>query len=371
MKIDIHNSIIDWLISSNLYNSLNKLVNILVERDKSIKKIQMYGDFFLPDEQNRFGKYLFMDEQFVYYPLTLIHKNKKWNIQWICWKREDVHIKCPFSAVRETDIQICDSVPVEFSFLIEGKELVYFKNSKQAYPEFGPTESKSIGRINQRFIDEVASQISEELVNILGVELSSKWAIEPCERESTYEIYGKKYRRFQLSSSKAECISLGVTWSGDYDINDYVSRDCVKFELTEYEFTESISSFKEIKEFIINGGFVWNWTANERSQTNDKSLSDVILVFSLKDKPSKKITEEILGHVAEFIKKWNENTIDEPIHDFSLIDSERYNEISIHIDLGNSTSSALDGLLKHLELNLSNPRIKKLVCSDDLTFIIM
>ena len=59
MKIDIHNSIIDWLISSNLYNSLNKLVNILVERDKSIKKIQMYGDFFLPDEQNRFGKYLF------------------------------------------------------------------------------------------------------------------------------------------------------------------------------------------------------------------------------------------------------------------------------------------------------------------------
>jgi len=64
--------------------------------------------------------------------------------------------------------------------------------------------------------------------------------------------------------------------------------------------------------------------------------------------------------MAEFIKKWNENTIDEPIHDFSLIDSERYNEISIHVDLGNSTSSALDGLLKHLELNLSNPRIKKI-----------
>ena len=363
MKIDIHNSIIDWLISSNLYNSLNKLVNILVERDKSIKKIQMYGDFFLPDEQNRFGKYLFMDEQFVYYPLTLIHKNKKWNIQWICWKREDVHIKCPFSAVRKTDIQICDSVPVEFSLLIEGKELVYFKNSKQAYPEFGPSEHKSIGRINQRFIDEVASQISEELVNILGVELSSKWAIKPCERESTYEIGGKKYRRFQLSSSKAECISLGVTWSGNYDIDDYVSRDCVKFELTEYEFTESISSFKKIKEFIINGGFVYTTetddNANAITSCNNISFPDVTLVVSLYKKPDETVKKEIINYVSEFVVEWNQNSDREPIHDFFLVDSEDDKDVSVFVDFGNCMPSVLDDFLQYLKKNISI-KVKKI-----------
>ena len=353
MKIDIHNSIIDRLISSNLYNSLNKLVNALVERDKSIKKIQMYGDFYLPDEENRFGKYTLMDEKYVYYPLTLIHRNKKWNIQWIRWKREDVHIKCPFVAVREPDIQICDSVPEEFILLIEGKELVYYKNSKQAYPEFGLSENKSIGRINQRFIDEVASQISEEISNNLGVELSSKWGISPCERESTYKIDGKMYRMFQLSSSKAECISLGVTWSGDYDINDYVSRDCVKFELTEYEFTESISSFEEIKEFITNNGFVYTDNVVKDENRLNCSFPDVTLVFSLSKKPDKAEREEILKCVREFVEKWNEMGGTEPIHDFFLIDSEDDKDVSVFIDFGNCMPSVLENLLKHFKENLS------------------
>lgn len=357
MKIDLHNEMLKHLVSPTFIEGINEIVNLIAQKDKSVKKVQMYGDYVTYVENKRFGNYMFEDKEKVYYPLTVIHKNKEWNIQWVSWSKCDVEKSVVFRSDKKVKIQLCEAVPREFTDITEGKNLVYFKNGKKVKIEckFG-----LLGRINQKFIDAFVHQIYDEMVRVWGVELSSKWDVVFLDYVKTVEIGGKKYRSFAISNSGAETKHFGVCWNGNCDISDEVDSDLIKFELTEVQFDKYVSSFDEVKEFLSNGGFVWNWTSNEGSQANDKSLSDVILVFSLKDKPSKKITEEILGHVAEFIKKWNENTIDEPIHDFSLIDSEKYNEISIHVDLGNSTSSALDGLLKHLELNLSNPRIKKI-----------
>ena len=50
-------------------------------------------------------------------------------------------------------------------------ELIY------ANPEFPIQQHRSIGRYNQSFIDEVARQISEELMALSGCVLSPKWGI--------------------------------------------------------------------------------------------------------------------------------------------------------------------------------------------------
>ncbi|MBQ8392234.1 MAG: hypothetical protein IJX51_00530 [Clostridia bacterium] len=69
MKIDIHNSLINWLISTQLYNGINRIVEKIATLDPTVKKVQMYGDFIKPEEGNIFGIYQFMDDDRVYYPL--------------------------------------------------------------------------------------------------------------------------------------------------------------------------------------------------------------------------------------------------------------------------------------------------------------
>ena len=257
MNIDIHSSVIDWLCSSELYNSLNEVVNRIAEIDGTVKKVQMYEDFLLPNDNYRFGKYPFMDDNRIYYPLTLIHRKNIWDIQWISWSRSNIRVQCPFSLVEEEKLEICKEVPSEFIDAIEGKELVYFRKTKYANPEFPIQQRRSIGRYNQSFIDEVARQISEELMALSGCVLSPKWGIVMEEMHLTYEINKRKYRVFKLSTSIAECISIGVCWEGEYDVCDYIKKDSVKFQLTEYKFHEWVSSFEKIKHFIANKGFVY------------------------------------------------------------------------------------------------------------------
>ena len=124
MKIDIHSSVIGWLCSSELYNSLNEVVNRIAEMDGTVKKVQMYEDFLLPDDNYRFGKYPFMDDNRIYYPLTLIHRKNIWDIQWISWSRSNIRVQCPFSLVEEEKLEICKEVPSEFIDAIEGKEYI-------------------------------------------------------------------------------------------------------------------------------------------------------------------------------------------------------------------------------------------------------
>ena len=46
MKIDIHSSVIGWLCSSELYNSLNEVVNRIAEMDGTVKKGTDVRGFF-------------------------------------------------------------------------------------------------------------------------------------------------------------------------------------------------------------------------------------------------------------------------------------------------------------------------------------
>ncbi|MBQ8392233.1 MAG: hypothetical protein IJX51_00525 [Clostridia bacterium] len=168
-----------------------------------------------------------------------------------------MHKRIPFFSANEIDIELCSSVPRQFIDAIEGKELVYFRKSKYASPEIHYTDRKSIGKFDQSFMDEVARQISMQLILLSGCELSPKWGIVMGERKITVNIDNKNYCEFTLSNSIAECIRIGVCWVGKSDVCDYVGKDSVEFQLTEYKFNERISSFEKIKEFIKNKGFIY------------------------------------------------------------------------------------------------------------------
>ena len=175
MKIDFREGmLVGRLLSQAFRDGLSVYAEQLGMLDKKIKKVQMYGDYFLPDQT-----YPFMDEEKIYYPLTVIYKDT-WKIQWIEWDRlripekapyflpENYLIKTflfnPYFTMEETlEIRTCHAVPEDFNAMIAGKNLVFIPQKNYAIPEIAWTQIYRRGRINQAFVDEISRQISEQL----------------------------------------------------------------------------------------------------------------------------------------------------------------------------------------------------------------
>lgn len=69
MKVEIHSTFMDNLMTPFFYDSIKEFATKFNKEDPEAKKIQFYSDFFLPD-----SKYPFVDHQYVYYPLTVIEE---------------------------------------------------------------------------------------------------------------------------------------------------------------------------------------------------------------------------------------------------------------------------------------------------------
>ena len=96
----------------------------LALKEKGVKKIQLYCDFFLPD-----GTFPFADEDTIYYPATLIYKPNLWKIHWICWKKTALHPPTatisPYIFNEVAPIESCECVPETFQKMVEGKKLYF------------------------------------------------------------------------------------------------------------------------------------------------------------------------------------------------------------------------------------------------------
>ena len=83
MKIDIHSSYINNLISSPFYKSASEQLPLLVKKryPNKIRKLQFYSCFFSKD-----GNYPFADSKKIYFPLTIVLSDKTWETVWISWE---------------------------------------------------------------------------------------------------------------------------------------------------------------------------------------------------------------------------------------------------------------------------------------------
>lgn len=256
MKFEIHSSMMNNVITSFFYKCIENFANEYEKIDPKAKKIQCYSDYFLSD-----GSYPFMNEEHVYYPLTIIYGRGNWKILWIFWERNDSILslkQIPFSILKEIEVSICTCVPQAFQEYVKDKKLAFFQNREFAAPVIHTIHSlETIGTINQNFVDVMSERISEILTALSGRTLNPHWSLEIYDTDSTYTINGKKHRVVHLKTWHAHCIQLGLCWDGDYDVCDYIVDSDIHLALTDEPFDKRVASFPDIILFMKNGGFMF------------------------------------------------------------------------------------------------------------------
>lgn len=342
MKLDVHSNMIGIFASKSFLKSIEDFAKSLVAEDKNIKKVQLYSDFCSPN-----GEYPFIYNDIVYYPATLVYKSEKWKIQWICWNKNDIIKKVsttfPYATVDTIDIFKCDIVPEKFNDMILNKTLFFSQKSNYASPEMGEVDLfRDIGKINTAFLDELSRQISEKLMELAECDLSPKWSISISTIQETVSVDGVNYCLIELKNYNAECMSIGVCWNGNYDVCDYITRDNIKFELTEFKFHDGrIHSLEEISAFVKNGGYHY-------LHKNKLNYPDVTLDFQLKNTVDNYEKNKILAYIEKYVASWNNNENNEDkIHDCFLIDGTSDKVFSIYLDFGNCDPVALKDMIDY------------------------
>ena len=254
MKIDIHSSYINNLVSPQFFNCASEQLPDLVAKKYSnkIRKLQFYSYFF-----SKNGSYLFVDSKKIYYPLTVVFSNGKWETAWILWSREDVGEKqfaiSPFSPLKDITFELCEDIDKRFQDAIEGKLLYY--EQKKSLPNSviritNALETK--GKICQAFADVLCQQIGGQITEMSGKDLSPRWDIEILDTDETLAIKQRYLRRVVLKNGLAECIDLAVVWKETVDVSDFISTKDVNFLLA---FDDQHYSKDRLISFVNNNGF--------------------------------------------------------------------------------------------------------------------
>ena len=227
---------------------------MLVEKEyqNKIKELQFYSCFFSQD-----GSYPFADLKKIYYPLTVVFSNGRWETVWISWSREEMGEEqfkiSPYSPQKDIAFELYDSVDKKFQDAIEGKLLYY--EQKKSLPNSviritNALETK--GKICQAFADVLCQQIGNQITEMAGKDLGPRWDIEILDTDDTLAIKQGYFRRVVLKNGLAECIDLAVIWKETVDVSDFISTEDVNFLLA---FDDQHYSKDRLFSFVNNNGF--------------------------------------------------------------------------------------------------------------------
>ena len=253
MKIDIHSSYINNLISSPFYKSASEQLPLLVEKryPNKIRKLQFYSCFFSKD-----GSYPFADSKKIYYPLTVVFSDKTWETVWISWGREEIGEEqfkiSPYSPQKDITFELCESVDKRFQDAIEGK-LLYYKREKNLSNSVIRTTNalETKGKVCQSFVDVLCRQIAPQIAKIAEKDLSPRWDIEVVDKDQTHPVKQGYFRRAVLKNVIAECIDIAVVWKENVDVSDFISTQDVNFLLA---FDDQHYSKDKLISFVKNNG---------------------------------------------------------------------------------------------------------------------
>lgn len=260
MKIECCESAIDMIYSSLAESCRTFLKKPLEEKyGRQFDRAQFFSSFFSPNME-----YPFMLGEFAYYPLTIILKNRAWEIQWIKWSVNNIpgryeKLKPYVFEDRNRRVEICDDVPPEFVEKIAGKELVWMRNKDDAavYMRFtGGREEivRTIGLVGAWFEKELKNQIPKIIEAKTGLKIDRHWDIALYADSGFAEENGTHYLKGRLSSFWVNSVPICVCWKGDIKPYDYIPSGGIEFDLAEQAPNCTPYTMDQLRRFIENGG---------------------------------------------------------------------------------------------------------------------
>ena len=349
MKIDIHN--VSMLTSPQFYESLSGFCSQLCNEmslGRKIKKVQLYSDYYLPD-----GKYPFMNEEFIFYPLTLIYSDNQWEIHWIKWSRAAIFSPQhpPYYIKDVTPISSCPDISDEFNHFLAHKQLFFSQEKKFALPEVGIWGYMCLGKINISFVDELSRQISRQLITLSKTNLSPDW--ELCMMDIVYTtqvIDNVKYRPVCLKKNGIS-ITLGVGWKENFDVCDWVNSNDINFFLTERLFHPHIATLTQVADFIRDNTIATSIRTTVFN-TSICNYPDVTFTFKLKSFQHTLTTATQILQCAElFVRDYNDcSESKEKIHDVFLLDYNSEEPVRLFVNFGNCDVQVLQNMIEYLKV---------------------
>ncbi len=239
MRIDLlHNRIVADCISPRFVECFEaELVPMLLSDNPDTEGVLMYEDHLADN--------LLLDGEW-YYPLTVFVANKP-AIKWIKWRvDENFRGACPYSfnGTGEIGFALVTELPNGFDNAVLDRAISYPDGCiKLRVVGVKKDPTFLVGRYSQTFVDEMARQISDELVKKLSVERVDNGTLEIqlVFAGDTYMEHTSEhvtYRRLLLTDKGCQPRDFWIKWTrldGEqaYTIRDNVSSENVKFELGE------------------------------------------------------------------------------------------------------------------------------------------
>jgi len=244
LKIVLHSCYINCTHSNYFTKGVLEILPELIsnKHGTSVKYIQFYSDFYLPN-----NVYPFRDNEYIYYPLTVVFKGDKWEVQWIKWQAnklligEYTNTECVYCPMGEVTVSLCDKVDDSFEKMICSKRLFFKQEKNNPSPYLA---SVCFAEVSQFFIDALAVQFGSFFNNILEGAINKEWDIRvkkglphptsPRPDLSPISKFGEKtYMLAWLCSQCAVTVPIAVCWKENVEPSDWVNLEDINFEFLD------------------------------------------------------------------------------------------------------------------------------------------
>ena len=242
MIIDLfHNKIVKDTATDAFVESFNSVLVPMLE-DKygdALEAVTMYEDY-LADDLSFEGEW--------YYPLSVKLQGEDAIIAWIKWpvSKKTFRNNIPYAYIGNGSIEFAFAgfVPTGFADKLQGRRIDYDRKAiKLTVEAVTDDPTLLVGKYSQTFVDELASQITDELCGVLGVESfeNSTMELQLVFAPGTYLEHTSEnvtYRRLLLVDKGCQARDFWVKWTrfsgvGGFRVSDNVNANTVKFELGE------------------------------------------------------------------------------------------------------------------------------------------
>ena len=242
MIIDLfHNKIVKDTATDAFVESFNSVLVPMLE-DKygdALEAVTMYEDY-LADDLSFEGEW--------YYPLSVKLEGEDAIIAWIKWpvSKKTFRNNIPYAYIGNdsVDFAFAGFVPTGFADKLQGRRIDYDRNAiKLTVEAVTDDPTLLVGKYSQTFVDELASQITDELCSILEVESfeNSTMELQLVFAPGTYLEHTSEsvtYRRLLLVDKGCQARDFWVKWTrlngvGGFRVSDNVNEYTAKFELGE------------------------------------------------------------------------------------------------------------------------------------------
>ena len=240
MFIDLkHNKIISESITEAFERSVHHdLAIMLRERYLGLLGIQMYEDHIADG---------FMKDGYWYYPMTLVFADAQKTL-WLKWQvtRSAFKDGNPYAYVGDGDLafEIADTVPEEFCKALEGRAIFCEQGLIPIRIDASAQDVSFLsGKYSQTFVDEMARQLTREIIASQGIETleGSNIELRLVFAPETYMEHTSEnvtYRRLLLVDKGCAPRDFWVKWTRldgatAYTVSDSPAQDVISFEIGE------------------------------------------------------------------------------------------------------------------------------------------